>query len=162
LTALLETGAKPPVYLLPSFPVSFKNQIEQSAQVSEVTPGQFLAEGIWSTGEMGGVIPEQALVVQTKQGLVVITGCAHPGIVAIAEQAQSMFAEPVRLVLGGFHLGSKSEAEIAAILEDFRRLKVEMVAPCHCTGESAIQMFATEYGKNFIRVGVGSLIRLEE
>jgi 7,8-dihydropterin-6-yl-methyl-4-(beta-D-ribofuranosyl)aminobenzene 5'-phosphate synthase len=161
LTALLDSGAKPVVYLLPSFPVSFKRQIEQFTQASEVLPGQSFAEGLWTTGEVGGIIPEQALVIQTEQGLVVITGCAHPGIVAIVEQAQILFAEPVYLVLGGFHLGDKSEAEIDAILKDFKRLEVKQVAPCHCTGESAISRFAAEYGKDFIQVGVGSVIRLE-
>jgi 7,8-dihydropterin-6-yl-methyl-4-(beta-D-ribofuranosyl)aminobenzene 5'-phosphate synthase len=161
LAALLGTGAKAVVYLLPSFPVSFKRQIEQYTQVGEVSPGQSFAEGLWTTGEIGGPIPEQALVVQTKQGLVVITGCAHPGIIAIVEQAKDMFAEPVRLVLGGFHLGSKNEAEIDAILKDFRRLGVKQVAPCHCTGDYAIARFAAEYGKDFIQVGVGSVIRLD-
>ena len=66
------------------------------------------------------MIPEQALVIQTEQGLVVITGCAHPGIVAILEQAQSLFEESVYMVMGGFHLGSMSEAEIDTILNDFQ------------------------------------------
>ncbi len=162
LTALLNTGAKPVVYLLPSFPSSFKHQIEQYTQISEVSPGQSFAEGLSTTGEMGAVIPEQALVIQTEQGLVVITGCAHPGIVTIVEQAQDLFAEPVHLVLGGFHLGNNSEAEINAILADFRRLGVERVAPCHCTGESAIRMFAAEYREDFIPVGVGTVIRLNK
>ncbi len=161
LTALLDTGAKPVVYLLPSFPVSFKHQIEQYTQVNEVSPGQSFAEGLWTTGEIGATIPEQALVIQTELGLVVITGCAHPGIVAILEQARELFAEPVRLVLGGFHLGSKSDAEINAILTDFRRLEVEQVAPCHCTGEYAITRFTAEYGDDFIQIGVGSVIRLD-
>ena len=159
LTALLDFGAKPAIYLLPSFLVSFKRQIEQFTQVIEVSPGQSLAEGFWTTGEMRRTIPEQALVIRTEQGLVVIMGCAHPGIVAIVKQAQDMFAKPVRLVLGGCHLRSKSEAESAAILKDFRRLEVEMVAPCHCTGEYAIKLFAAEYGKDFIKVGVGKTVR---
>jgi len=161
LTALLNTGVKPAVYLLPSFPSSFKRQIEQSTQINEVFPGQSFAEGLWSTGEMGTAIPEQALVIQTEQGLVVITGCAHPGIVAIVEQAAAMFTEPIRLVLGGFHLGYQSEAEINAILADFRRLEVQQVAPCHCTGENAIEMFTTEYGDSYIEIGAGSIIRLD-
>ncbi len=161
LTAILDSGVKPVVYLLPSFPVSFKRQIEQFTQVSEVLPGQSFAEGLWTTGEVGGMIPEQALVIQTEQGLVVITGCAHPGIVAILEQVQNLFAEPVNLVLGGFHLGDKSKAEIDAILNNFRRLVIMQVAPCHCTGEYAITRFAAEFGKDFIQVGVGSVIRLE-
>ncbi len=162
LKVLLSTGVKPPVYLLPSFPTLFKHQIEQFTQVNQVSAGQSFAGGLFTTGEMGGMIREQALVIRTAQGLVVITGCAHPGIVSIIEQSQEMFAEPVRLVLGGFHLGDKTEAEINAILEDFQRLGVQQVAPCHCTGELAIHMFAEEYGDDFIPVGVGSVITLDE
>jgi 7,8-dihydropterin-6-yl-methyl-4-(beta-D-ribofuranosyl)aminobenzene 5'-phosphate synthase len=63
-------------------------------------------------------------------------------------------------VLGGFHPGSKSRAEISAIVADFRRLGVEQVAPCHCTGATASDMFAAEYGEGFIRTGVGKVFTL--
>ena len=161
LNSLLETGARPTVYLLSSFPSSFKRQVEGITQVVEVLPGQSIVEGILTTGEMARNIPEQALVIKTEPGLVIVTGCAHPGITAIIEQAREMFDEPVHLVLGGFHLGSKNKAEIASILKEFRRLEVEQVAPCHCTGELAIAMFAAEYGEDFIQAGVGKVIRLE-
>lgn len=161
LGALLEAGARPVVYLPPSFPASFKRQVEQFTSIVEVSPGQSITEGLFTTGEMGRSIPEQALVIRTGQGLVIVTGCAHPGIVAMVKQAREMFAEPVHLVMGGFHLGSKSIAEIDAILRDFRRLGVGQVAPCHCTGERAISMFAAEYGEDFILAGVGKVIRLD-
>lgn len=161
LNALLEFGAHPIVYLPPSFSASYKNQVRKTTKVIEVTPGLPIAEGIYTTGEMGRSISEQALIIQTDRGLVIITGCAHPGIVEIVEQARQMFDERVLLVLGGFHLGSKSQAEIDAILKDFRRLEVEQVAPCHCTGERAIAMFAAEYGEDFIQAGVGRVFRLD-
>ncbi|OGN89537.1 MAG: hypothetical protein A2Y88_14370 [Chloroflexi bacterium RBG_13_48_10] len=161
LAAFLDTGAKPVVYLLPSFPVSIKRQIEISTQFSEVSPGQSFVEGLWTTGEISGPIPEQALIIHTKQGLVIITGCAHPGIVKIIEQVKSLFVEPVYLVMGGLHLGEKTVAEMDAILNDFRRLDIEQIAPSHCTGEYAISRFADEYEENFIQVGAGSVIRLE-
>jgi 7,8-dihydropterin-6-yl-methyl-4-(beta-D-ribofuranosyl)aminobenzene 5'-phosphate synthase len=161
LSALLEAGARPTVYLLPSFPAAFKSRFRDMATVVEVSVGQSITEGLFTTGEMGRSIPEQALVIRTDQGLVVITGCAHPGIVEIVEQAREMFDEPVELVLGGFHLGSKSEAEIDVILKEFRRLEVKHVAPCHCTGERAIALFASEFGEDFIQAGVGKVIRME-
>ena len=161
LGALLDYGARPVVYLPPSFPASFERQVEKYTQVVEVSPGQPIADDMYTTGEMGQSIPEQALVVQTDQGLVIITGCAHPGIVSMVAQTRKMFNERVRLVLGGFHLGSKSKAEIDTILKDFRRLEVEQVAPCHCTGERAIAMFAAEYGEDFIQAGVGKVIKLD-
>jgi 7,8-dihydropterin-6-yl-methyl-4-(beta-D-ribofuranosyl)aminobenzene 5'-phosphate synthase len=161
LSTLLELGARPTVYLPASFSASFKNQVGKRTEVIEVTPGLSIAEGMYTTGEMGRSIPEQALVIKTEPGLVVVTGCAHPGIVEIVEQAREMFDRPVRLVLGGFHLGGKSKAEIDAILRDFQSLEVEQVAPCHCTGDTAIAMFAAEYGEDFIQAGVGRIIGVD-
>ena len=161
LAALLEVGIHPTVYLPPSFPTSFKQGVAQVTTVVETSPGMVLAEDILTTGEMGGGIPEQAMVIRTASGLVVVTGCAHPGIVKIIEKAKSLFGEPVHLVLGGFHLGSANESELAAILVDFRRLGVEKVAPCHCTGDRAIAMFAEEYGEDFIQAGAGKVIQVD-
>ncbi len=161
LDALLDYGARPVVFLSPSFPASVKRQLSEKTGVVDVLPGQMIAEGIFSTGEMGESIAEQALVVKTDQGLVIITGCAHPGIVTIVEQARRLFDQPVRLVLGGFHLGNHSQADIEVILSELQHLKVQQVAPCHCTGPQAIEMFASEYGEDFLKVGVGGIIRLD-
>ncbi len=161
LAALLEAGIHPTVYLPPSFPASFKQGVAQVTTVVETSPGMALAEDIYTTGEMGGGIPEQAMVIRTAHGLVVVTGCAHPGIVKVIEKAKSLFDEPVHLVLGGFHLSSANEAELTDILVEIRRLGVEKVAPCHCTGDRAIAMFAEEYGEDFIQAGVGKVIQVD-
>jgi 7,8-dihydropterin-6-yl-methyl-4-(beta-D-ribofuranosyl)aminobenzene 5'-phosphate synthase len=89
---------------------------------------------------------------------VIITGCAHPGIIAIIEKVHDLTNQPIHLVMGGFHLSDKSQAEIAGIITDFRRLAVEQVAPCHCTGESAIASFSGEYENDFIQVVVGTIL----
>jgi 7,8-dihydropterin-6-yl-methyl-4-(beta-D-ribofuranosyl)aminobenzene 5'-phosphate synthase len=161
LITLLGAGAKPAVYLLPSFPSSFKHQVRQYTDVIEVSPWQSIVDGIWTTGEISGAIPEQSLVVQTNQGLVVLTGCAHPGIISILDLVHTTYKSPILLVLGGFHLSGKSEADIAAILQDFRHLEVLHAAPCHCTGDLAIQLFAREYGSDYLQVSLGSVIRFE-
>lgn len=161
LKALLATGARPTVYLLPSFPGALKRQAEKLTTVVEVKPGQQLGKGLFTTGAMNGGIHEQALVIQGEQGLVVITGCAHPGVVPMVARAKALFGGPVHLVMGGFHLGGKSDAQIAAILAEFRQLGVKRVAPCHCTGDRAIAMFAAEYGDDFIQAGVGKVLTFE-
>jgi 7,8-dihydropterin-6-yl-methyl-4-(beta-D-ribofuranosyl)aminobenzene 5'-phosphate synthase len=161
LSALLDGNNQPPVYLLPSFADTHKHQLGLMTQVNEVIPGQVIADEILTTGEVDGNIPEQALVIRTGEGLVIITGCAHPGIVRIIQRAMELTGDPVYLVLGGFHLGSKRETEISAILADFRRLGVQKVAPCHCTGERAIAMFSAEYGQAFVQAGVGRVITLD-
>lgn len=158
LGALAAAEVFPTVYLPPSFPASFKREASQAMAVTEVMPGQALSDGVFTTGEMGLDIREQALVIRTGQGLAVLTGCAHPGITHMVARASESFDEPVNLVLGGFHLGSKSEGEVVTILEELRRLGVKRVGPCHCTGDRAIAQFATEYGEDFISAGVGRVI----
>jgi 7,8-dihydropterin-6-yl-methyl-4-(beta-D-ribofuranosyl)aminobenzene 5'-phosphate synthase len=161
LDALLSTGVRPTVYLLPSFPVSFKQPVSQMTTVIEVTPDQVITEGIVTTGEMSGNTPEQAIAIDIDQGMVILTGCAHPGIVAIINHIKETSGKPVYLVLGGFHLKDKTRTEIAAIVQAFRRLGVEHVGPCHCTGEQAIAAFAEEYGDDFVQVGTGKIIEIE-
>ncbi|MBU2610909.1 MAG: MBL fold metallo-hydrolase [Chloroflexi bacterium] len=161
LDALLEVAAQPSVYLLPSFGDAYNQGVQRVTEGIEVTPGQPITEYMLTTGEISGAIPEQALIVRTPAGLIIVAGCAHPGIVRVIERAVELTGEPVYLVLGGFHLGDKSEAELAAIIRDFRQLGVQKVAPSHCTGEQAINMFAAEYGMDFLRTGVGSVINVE-
>jgi 7,8-dihydropterin-6-yl-methyl-4-(beta-D-ribofuranosyl)aminobenzene 5'-phosphate synthase len=160
LHGLLETGVRPTVYVPPSFPRSFKDSVSETTHVVEVTPGLEIAEGMWSTGEMIGPPAEQSLVVESRAGLVVITGCAHPGIVEIVRQAKELSDGPVFLAMGGFHLGDRTENQIANILDNLRQLEVQRVAPSHCTGRDAITMFAAEYGDKFIRSGAGTVITI--
>jgi 7,8-dihydropterin-6-yl-methyl-4-(beta-D-ribofuranosyl)aminobenzene 5'-phosphate synthase len=161
LNALLSTGVQPKVYLLPSFPASFKQPISQVTTVIETTPDQVITEGIFTTGEMGGSTPEQAIAIEIDQGVVILTGCAHPGIIAVIEHVKETSGKPVHLVLGGFHLKDAAPTEIAAIVQAFRRLGVEHVGPCHCTGEQAMAAFAEEYGDDFVQVGTGKIIEIE-
>jgi 7,8-dihydropterin-6-yl-methyl-4-(beta-D-ribofuranosyl)aminobenzene 5'-phosphate synthase len=149
-----------PVFVPQSFPARFKDAVRARAQLVEVDGPREIGEGMYTTGEMGAGIIEQSLMVETDEGLVVITGCAHPGIVDIVRKAKALSDDEVYLVLGGFHLGGKSRKQIEGILSEFRRLGVRKVAPCHCTGEQAIRMFRQEYGEDFIQAGVGKVVRV--
>lgn len=161
LTALLSTGVQPNLYLLPSFPASFKRSLSQATSVIETMPDQVIVEGIVTTGEMNDGIPEQAIAIEVDQGVVVLTGCAHPGIVAIIEHVKDASGKPVYLVLGGFHLKDKPAGDITTIVQAFRRLDVQRAGPCHCTGEQAIAAFADEYGDDFVPIGTGTIIEIE-
>jgi 7,8-dihydropterin-6-yl-methyl-4-(beta-D-ribofuranosyl)aminobenzene 5'-phosphate synthase len=104
---------------------------------------------------------EQSLIVSTGRGVIVVTGCAHPGIVNILQTVKELNADPILLVIGGFHLGALRRAQLEEIIDNFRKLGVEKVGPCHCTGELARQRFKQEYGNDYLDVGVGRLIEFE-
>ncbi len=167
LAGFLEENHAVTVYLPQSFPESIKDGtkgagaelVEVSSQ--EVGPVE-ICEHVYSTGELGDWIKEQALVIETARGLVVITGCAHPGVVNIVRRAKELTGGEVYLVLGGFHLGSVSAAEIATIVEDFQELGVQKVAPCHCSGDVARRLFEETYGEDFVPAGVGSRLEVRD
>ena len=51
-------------------------------------------------------------------------------------------------------------AAIEGIVEDFRELGVQKVAPCHYTGDQAMKMFAAEYEEDFVKAGVGRVLNI--
>ena len=158
LGGLLGTGIRPTVYVPRSFPARFKADVHSLATLVEVRGPVEIRSGIHAIGEVGRGIAEQALAVETSQGLVVVTGCAHPGIVEMVGRAKESVGGEVYLVLGGFHLGGMSRRRIKRIIADFRQLGVQKVAPCHCTGDRAIRVFAEEYGPDFVKAGVGLVL----
>ena len=161
LGSLLGTGVRPTVYVPRSFPSRFKADVRSLTRLVEVHEPLEIRPGVHTTGEVGRGLVEQALAVETEKGLVVITGCAHPGVVEMVRHARQIGEGEVYLVLGGFHLGGVSGRRVERIIADFRRLGVQKVAPCHCTGDRAIEIFAEEYGEDFIRVGVGMVLDVE-
>jgi len=155
LGGLLATGAQPQVYVPRAFPERFQADVRARTPLVQVHGPAEIQPGIHTTGEVGTTIVEQALVVEGGEGLVVITGCAHPGVVEMVRRAHEHISSQIALVLGGFHLGGVSRRSVKRILATFRDLGVRQVAPCHCTGRRAIRAFAQEYGENYIQVGVG-------
>jgi len=163
LPSFLEKNPEVAVYLPKSFPKGFKDRVkEYGAKIVEVQGPLKICEGVYSTGEMGTWIKEQSLIIHTEKGLIVITGCAHPGIVKIVDKAKDLVKGDVLLVMGGFHLGGESKGEIENIVSSFRKLGVSYVGPCHCSGDAARQLFKEEYGENFMNVGVGRVITMND
>jgi 7,8-dihydropterin-6-yl-methyl-4-(beta-D-ribofuranosyl)aminobenzene 5'-phosphate synthase len=160
LRGLLDTGARPTVYVPCSFPQRFKADVRSLTTLVEVDEPAEIRPGVHTTGEAGSHPVEQALVVETASGLAIVTGCAHPGVVEIVRRAKENVGGEVALVMGGFHLADASRRKTGRIIADFRTLGVKQVAPCHCTGGQAMHMFAEEYGDDFIEVGVGLVVGL--
>lgn len=110
------------VYIPRSFTSELKTRIaKQGAKVIEVSePGDITPE-VHTTGELGLMTKEQSLALETERGVVVLTGCAHPGLKKIADVATYFGA--LYGVIGGFH--------------GFKELKllkgIKKVIPCHCT-----------------------------
>lgn len=163
LASILETNPDVIVYLPKSFAQGFKQDVMRyGAKVVEVQESLKICENVYSTGELGTWIKEQSLIIHTDKGLIVITGCAHLGIVKIASTSKDLVKDDILFVMGGFHLAGESRKRIEEIVLSFKKLGVRHVSPCHCSGDAARQLFEKEYNQYFINVGVGKMITLED
>lgn len=121
LTGLLRVNSRVQVFLPHVFPARFKEAVRgYGATVVEVREPQEIAGNVYTTGLLGRRVKEQALVLRTQRGLVVLTGCAHPGIVRILKKVRSLHPEDILLVVGGFHLEWVTKGKIEAIIAAFR------------------------------------------
>jgi 7,8-dihydropterin-6-yl-methyl-4-(beta-D-ribofuranosyl)aminobenzene 5'-phosphate synthase len=158
LDQLLAANDRLTVYLPKSFSAAFKASIHNP--VVEITEARLIADGVHTTGELGTSVIEQSLIIETHSGLMVLTGCAHPGIVDIVRQAKTY--GDVYLVMGGFHLADYNSTDVQAVIAELKALGVQQVAPSHCTGESAIEQFHTAFGTGFVPVGAGAIVHVEQ
>jgi len=159
LGSLLEKNPDVTVYLPKSFPKRFKDNVRScEAKIVAVEQSLKICENVYSTGQLGKWIKEQSLIVQTDKGLIVITGCAHPGIVKIVNTAKNLLRDDIFLVMGGFHLEWATKGKIQKIISAFEKLGVRYVGPCHCTGHKARVLFEQRFGTNYINVGAGKVI----
>ena len=157
LEGFLERNSNVTVFIPGSFPEAVKNMIiQKGAKFVEISGPGKISNSIYTSGQLYGPPEEQSLIIDSKEGLVVITGCAHPGIVNIVKRAKKMMKkDKVYLVVGGFHRPPLS------CIKAFKELGVEKVAPSHCTGDLVREAFREKYKENFIEYGVGKTIEIK-
>jgi len=100
LDDFLALNARVTVYMPQSFPITFHHAVKRcGAQIDTVGGPRRLFANLHSTGDMGNGVKEQALVIDTLSGLVIVTGCAHPDIVEITRGARTYLNKEVYLLM---------------------------------------------------------------
>jgi len=155
------------VYSCPGFSWEFKNKVKSSKGILiESDKLLEVANDIFVTGEIAGryndkYIAEQALIVKTTNGITIVTGCSHPGILKVISKVRDCFLEEdIYLVFGGFHLKNTDKREIQTIADEFKKLSIRNVGPTHCSGKDAEKIFKKLYKDNFIPISVGGSIEV--
>lgn len=165
LPGILEINPDVEVYVPASFLASFKAEIEAyGSEVIEVENATTILPNVMTTGEFStgscARTIEQSLIVKTIKGVIVITGCAHPGIVDIVKETRELVDDQIYLVIGGFHLVQYTENGVAYVVDQLRDLGVVKAGPCHCSGDLARNIFADSFGDNYVETGVGKIIEI--
>jgi len=108
---------------------------------------------------LDNVEDELGLAINTEKGLVVISGCAHPGIVSMVKKAINISGvNKVYAVIGGFHLIEADDERVISTIKALKKLGVKKIYTGHCTGFKAENMFIKEFKENFDRLHAGKII----
>lgn len=148
------------------YPISLHDKLvnmikNYGAQLFPIKEFTEISPGLFSLGEIGKQRPEQTLVIRSSKGLIIITGCSHPGITNILEITKNKFPdEKIYLVLGGFHLYKSNEEEIKNIVQKIFEMKILTIAPAHCTGNTANRIFNDIFSIDYIEIDAGKIIRV--
>jgi 7,8-dihydropterin-6-yl-methyl-4-(beta-D-ribofuranosyl)aminobenzene 5'-phosphate synthase len=107
------------------------------------------------------LLDDQALIINTRTGLVVILGCGHRGIINTLYHAQKLTgAKKIYMVVGGCHLMDASEERIYLTIAALKELGVQRLGVSHCTGLAAAAIMAQEFGNRFFFNVAGTQIKL--
>jgi 7,8-dihydropterin-6-yl-methyl-4-(beta-D-ribofuranosyl)aminobenzene 5'-phosphate synthase len=112
-----------------------------------------LSDGRWTPDPL--ILDDQALVVRLRdEGLVVLSGCGHAGIVNTVRYAQKLTGQRgIAAIVGGFHLSGP-------MVEALAQLDPALLVPAHCTGWKAVHQLARRFPQAFVQCAVGTTIEL--
>ena len=100
---------------------------------------------------------DQALFIETQRGLVILLGCGHSGLVnTLRHIAQFTHQNRFYAVIGGMHLLDSSEDRISRTINTLLEYNVQVVAPVHCTGQSATAALRQAWPQGFCQLSTGA------
>jgi 7,8-dihydropterin-6-yl-methyl-4-(beta-D-ribofuranosyl)aminobenzene 5'-phosphate synthase len=103
------------------------------------------------------IIDDQALYIESSQGIIVILGCAHSGVVNTLNYISELTRqEKIFALLGGMHLLRASKERLEATSDAFARYDIRVIGPCHCTGLKAVTYLRSRFPDRFVECSTGS------
>jgi len=136
----------------------FKN-FERVNDFEKVNPKFYVKTG---QGYEQDLFPDEIVMgALTEDGLVLIVGCSHVGIVNILEHVKKTVNLPVAAVLGGTHLVEAEEERLAKTAEALKRHGVKTVAVSHCTGEEGMELLKKEFPEGFVLNNTGNTMKFK-
>lgn len=152
------------ILVLTRNPVMIAAGVTTSGEIARETDFE-KTEGFWTVEDdrfvKDPMNDEQALLINVKdKGLVVITGCAHSGIINTLKQAQKMSSvDDIYAVVGGLHLEKAADARIKETVDEFSRIDPQVIYPCHCAGSKVIDRLR-ELRRDCRRIQAGDTLEL--
>jgi 7,8-dihydropterin-6-yl-methyl-4-(beta-D-ribofuranosyl)aminobenzene 5'-phosphate synthase len=160
-----EVEANGGIVLLSRNPISLMKDVSTTGEIERATSYEKVT-GFWTISRerfMEDIlVDDQSLIFKVDgKGLVIVSGCAHAGIVnTVVHSKKIMDVEKVYAVIGGFHLANAGKERIQLTVEELLATDPEIVCPCHCTGRKAIDALKKSFGERCRPTRTGDTIHL--
>jgi len=146
-----------------------------SKDAVEITPGVFTSGEIPQENDFesieskfyvqrdGEIIPDpladdQAVILDTEKGLVVLLGCSHRGVINTLNHVNRLFPDnKIHAIIGGLHLGKASDAKLQKIIDHLGAFDLERIGVSHCTGTKAMLALFERFNGNVFVNSVGTV-----
>lgn len=138
--------------------VGLTGQIPRSNSFEDTGGQFFLDEGCL---ESDPLLDDQALFIESSKGLVIVSGCAHAGIVNTLQQISNIKPrQNFYAVMGGMHLVNADAERIERTINTFQEYDLQQIGPAHCTGTNARERIRSSFPERCFDCSVGTQTRL--
>ncbi|PSH03419.1 MAG: MBL fold metallo-hydrolase [Acidobacteria bacterium] len=147
-----------PVEIAPGILVT--GEIPRRTTYEDISAGFYLDEDCTQPDPL---IDDQSLLIETRRGWVLITGCGHSGLINTLSYAKELIGNRrIVAVIGGLHLFQASAERIKTTAEKLRDFGVELIAPCHCTGFEATGLLHKYFDGRVVALQAGLTTKICE
>jgi len=149
-TLRLETE---PVELAPG--ISTTGEVPMETSFEQIEPNLLIKQdGEYVTDSLRD---DLSLVLDTQEGVVVVLGCCHRGIINTLNRVNKLTGgKKINTVIGGLHLVHADDERIEKTIEALKGFDIEKIGSSHCTGPRATAAIMKEFGEKFFVAGVGT------
>ena len=146
-------------------PVQVAENMITTGEIPMITTFEEVDSTLWIKEDLiwksDPVKDDLALVYKTGAGLVVISGCAHRGIINTLYHAQQITGvKQIYMVIGGSHLSGVSEERLWQTITALKEMEIKRIGLCHCTDLPVAGILAGEFGESFFFNKAGSVIEV--
>jgi 7,8-dihydropterin-6-yl-methyl-4-(beta-D-ribofuranosyl)aminobenzene 5'-phosphate synthase len=143
-----------PAWLFPGMAVT--GQVPRISNFEDVGGAFFLDENCQKADEL---LDDQSLFIESANGLVVVLGCAHAGVVNTLNYVTELAGRShIHGIIGGMHLLNANNMRISNTIDTFRRYDVQRIGPLHCTGQNAQDEIKKTFPGRYLSLEAGAQI----
>lgn len=150
----------------PLGPLKLANGVCTTGPIPRVTsfelPSEYLRVRREGKLEIDLFEDEQAVLVNVRDlGIVLVSGCAHAGIVNTIKHVQNLVEDRIWGLVGGFHLRDANDLRVESTIRELEGLDLGLIAPAHCTGFKASARMYQEFCPIFKVISVGTDLKFK-